>query len=68
LLTRKFDEYDLLNRTTLKACIFGWLECLGDAYQAVLYLVEKETGKKGITFTIDHIHQIYELTNGKING
>jgi len=63
-----FYVNNLLNRTMLKACIFGWLECLGDAYQAVLWLVEKETEQQGIAFTIDHIHQIYELANGEING
>ncbi len=74
-VSEKFDAQfmwfyvsDLLRRTALKACICGWVECLGDNYKAVLWLVEKKGDNKSLAFTIEHIHQIYELTNGEING
>lgn len=63
-----FYVNDLFRRTALKACICGWVECLHDNYQAVLWLVEKQGDNKSVPFTIEHIHQIYELTNGEING
>ncbi len=63
-----FYVQDLLNRNRADVCICGWVECLGDNYKAVIWLVEKHTTGKALAFNIDHIHQIYELANGEING
>jgi len=63
-----FYVQDMLERNRVDACICGWVECLGDNYKAVIWLVEKDTGGEALAFNIDHIHQIYELANGEING
>ncbi|MFT3701938.1 MAG: hypothetical protein QM802_06200 [Agriterribacter sp.] len=74
-VSEKFNEQlmwwyvkDALNRTQLKACICGWIDCLDEKYEAVLWLVEKKPGENTLVFNIEHIHQTYELANGKING
>lgn len=59
---------DLFARNKLKACVCGWVDYLDGVYEAVLYLVEKESGASSPNFTIDNIHKIYELSNGEING
>ena len=66
-----FDSFDaafiqqyvsnLINSDILQACICGWVETLGETYNAVLFLVEK-TGDK--VFTVENINKIYQLENG----
>lgn len=63
-----FYVQDMLERNRVDACICGWVECFGDSYKAVIWLVEKQPRGKALAFNIDHIHQIYELANGEING
>lgn len=74
-VSEKFEESfmhfyvtDLFNRSALKSCICGWVECFRDNYQAVLWLVEKQFRNGALPFTIDQIHKSYLLTNGEING
>ncbi|HTN05835.1 hypothetical protein [Agriterribacter sp.] len=64
----QFYVQDLVARKRVKACIGGWIECLGEAYKAVVYLVENRPQKGVLPFDIEHIHQIYEIANGEING
>ena len=64
----QFYVQDLFNRKRVDACISGWVECLGEEYKAVVYLVENRSEKGALSFNIDHIHQIYEIANGEING
>ena len=64
----QFYVQDLMTRKRTKACISGWVECLGEAYKAVVYLVESRHEKGAVPFDIEHIHQIYEIANGEING
>lgn len=54
----------LFDTDAVRACICGWVEILDNAYKAVLYLVEKETGKNPIPFTAENINHIYQTTNG----
>lgn len=63
-----FYVQDLFSRKRSKACICGWVEFLGEEYKAVVYLVENRSGERSLPFEIDHIHKIYQLTNGEING
>jgi hypothetical protein len=58
------EEYvnSLFNNNNLQACICGWVEVLGNAYKAVLYLVEKAT--EGAQFTKENINKIYSIENG----
>ncbi|MDE3247983.1 MAG: hypothetical protein KGO82_04955 [Bacteroidota bacterium] len=54
----------LMQENVFEACICGWLEFLGEAYQACLYLVEKPASKNSVPFTTATIQTIYENTHG----
>ena len=54
----------LFDTGAVQACICGWVEIMDNAYKAVLYLVEKETGKNAVSFTEENINHIYQITNG----
>ena len=66
-----FDSFDagfiqqyvsnLINSDILQACICGWVEVLGDTYNTVLFLVQKNGS---IPFTKENINKIYQLENG----
>ena len=58
LIENELDEAFLKRQATLllqpagtKACIYGWVELLGNSYNAVVYLMEKNDAAEGITFT-----------------
>jgi len=63
------DEFDagfihkyvsnLLDNNILQACIFGWVELVGDAYKAVLFLGEKEPSANAVALTEENIHKIF---------
>jgi hypothetical protein len=50
----------LLAEGALQACICGWVDVLGPAYDAALFLVEK-TGKQA--FTVDNLNKSYTWTS-----
>ena len=64
----EFYVNDLFNRGRVKQCIVGWVEFLGESFNAVLYLVESRLTERSLPWKNDHINKIYELANGKING
>ena len=64
----QFYVQDLMDRKRINACISGWVDCLGEDYQAAVYLAENRPGNDALPFDRDHIHQIYEIANGEING
>lgn len=51
---------DLLNNNKLKACICGWVELVGEEYNAVLFLVEKNKKEPFNLFTMKSIHKILQ--------
>lgn len=51
---------DLFNRQRLKACISGWVDCLGDDFKAFVYLVESRTSKTELPFDTESIYKIYK--------
>lgn len=55
----QFYVRDLITRKRISACISGWVECLGEAYKALVYLVENRRREAALPFDTDHIHQIY---------
>jgi hypothetical protein len=55
---------NLINNNILQACVCGWVELLGDAYKAALFLVEKNSAGKGTLFTKENLNKIYQLENG----
>ena len=56
---------NLLNNNTLKACICGWVELLGEEYKAALFLVEKFKGNDGIAFTKENMTGQFDDTKSK---
>lgn len=59
---------DLLNNNTLKACICGWVDVLGEEYKSALFLIEKEEKKDSLIFTADNMNELFngDLKNNKI--
>ena len=49
----------LLDNNTLRACICGWVELVGDNYKAALFLVEKTTGESSIEFTKENMNELF---------
>ena len=50
----------LLDNTTMKTCICGWVDVLGQDYKAALYLVEKKPTDNSMPFSIKNINSIFE--------
>ena len=50
---------NLFQSGSLKACIGGWVELLGDNYDCFLYLVENNLGKNGIPYSTENISKLY---------
>jgi len=63
----RFYVQDLFMRNRVQACICGWVDCLGEEYKAVLYLVEKVPGKDKLIFDLENIQKTDELANGQFN-
>jgi hypothetical protein len=74
-ITENFDAellqpyvVNLLKNNNLQACICGWIDVLKEAYDAALFLVEKESNlrdeKAFPVFTIENLNNIYSLNNG----
>lgn len=53
----------LLQSGTIKACIGGWVELLGDQYDCFLYLVENIETENNIPFNTDQISTLYTITD-----
>ena len=60
----EFYVKDLLDKHKLQVCICGWVDIVGEEYNAVVYLVEKEKRDFAELFRSENIHNIYELANG----
>ncbi|MEO7768494.1 MAG: hypothetical protein ABIS01_13785 [Ferruginibacter sp.] len=64
---------NLINNNILQACICGWVEFIEEAYEAVLFLVEKSGDEQkydgaynidNTLFTKDNLNKIYQSNNG----
>jgi hypothetical protein len=57
---------NLINSNILRSCICGWVDFLGPAYEAVLYFVEKKSGKpdQELAFNQDTLNKIYQEAHG----
>ena len=51
---------DLLDNNVIQACICGWIDLLGQDYKAALFLVEKLTGNKAVSFTKEQMNNIFD--------
>ena len=69
-----FEEFDagfieqyvsnLFNNNILQCCICGWVDVLGDNYNATLFLIEKDKSANSVNFTKENLNKIYRLQNG----
>ena len=67
-----FDAFDaafieqyvgnLINNNILQCCICGWVDVLGNNYNATLFLVEKDKSEDSVNFTKENLNKIYQLT------
>ena len=57
---------NLINNNILQSCICGWVDLLNEAYEAVLFLVEKTPGHSSGAklFDQENISKIYHRSNG----
>jgi len=56
---------DLMHRNLLKTCICGWVDVIGEASDACLFLVTSDTSAAGATFAIENLNRIYNKQYGK---
>jgi len=49
----------LLDQDIATACICGWVDVLGEEYNAALYLIEKDEEDKSIVFSSEHLNNIF---------
>lgn len=54
----------LFDSKLIKRCICGWVDFLGEAYRAMLMLVETSGTEKNIPFTVDSINQLNNTNHG----
>jgi hypothetical protein len=55
---------NLINNNILQCCICGWVDVLGDRYNATLFLIEKDKSVNSVNFTKENLNKIYQLQNG----
>jgi hypothetical protein len=55
---------NLINNNILQICICGWVDVLGDEYNATLFLIEKEKSANSFIFTKENLNKIHQLQNG----
>jgi hypothetical protein len=55
---------NLFNNNILQCCICGWVDVLGDNYNATLFLIEKDKSANSVNFTKENLNKIYQLQNG----
>jgi hypothetical protein len=53
-----------MNNDILQCCICGWVEVLGNDYNATLFLIEKDKSANSVNFTKENLNKIYQLQNG----
>lgn len=51
---------NLLNNNTLKVCICGWIDLVGDEYKAVLFLIERERKDNSTVFSKNNLDNIFD--------
>jgi hypothetical protein len=55
---------NLINNNILQCCICGWVDVLNDAYNASLFLIEKDKSANSVIFTKENLNKIHQLQNG----
>lgn len=68
------DEFDagfmaqyvsgMMDEDILQCCICGWVDVLGDSYNATLFLVEKDKSPESVNFTAENLNKIQQAQNG----
>lgn len=52
---------NLINNNILQCCICGWVDVLGNNYDATLFLIEKDKSANSVIFTKENLNEIYQL-------
>lgn len=51
----------LLENNMMQCCICGWVDVLGEAYKASLFLIEKEKSANSVIFTAENCNKLFQL-------
>lgn len=55
---------NLVYNNILQCCICGWVEVLGNTFNATLFLIEKDKSSNSVIFTKENLIKIHQLQNG----
>lgn len=55
---------NLIDTGILNCCICGWVDVQDSAYNATLFLIEKDKSANSVNFTAENLDNIYKLHNG----
>lgn len=64
----EFYAGELFHHTSTQACIAGWVDVIGESYEAVLVLLEKEAVPGAKPFTTEQLTKLYATDHGAINA
>ncbi len=64
----KFYAGELFRTTSTQACIAGWVDVIGESYEAMLVLLEKEAVPGSLPFTTEQLTKLYATDHGAINA
>lgn len=63
-----FYAGELFRHTSTQACIAGWVDVIGEEYEAVMVLLEKEATPGAKPFTTEQLTKLYATDHGAINA
>jgi hypothetical protein len=50
----------LLQTNKADKCITGWIDFLGNSYESVLFLIEREGNSNTIEFNVENLNKLYK--------
>lgn len=63
-----FYAGELFRNTSTQACMAGWVDVIGEKYEAVMVLLEKEAAPGAKPFTTEQLTKLYATDHGAINA
>lgn len=63
-----FYAGELFRNHSTQACIAGWVDVIGEFYEAVLVLLEKQPAPAAKPFTTEQLTNLYATDHGAINA
>jgi len=63
-----FYAGELLRNTSTQTCMAGWVDVIGEKYEAVMVLLEKEAAPGSKPFATEQLTKLYATDHGAINA